>query len=443
MEIEIKALGGYEEVGRNMTALRIDDEVIILDMGLHVDRIVSYGERDALQKLPLEKLYEIEALPDDRLIENWRDKVKGIFISHGHLDHVAGAPFLASKYKAPIYATPFTIEVLKFLAKDNGVTLPNPLKAVPPNSRVRVSDKIEVEFVYVTHSIPHSTIIVVHTPEGAIVYACDYKWDNHPLIGQTSNVKRLKEIAREEDILALIVESTRVDEESKTPSEIIARYMLEDVLKSLEDTKAIIVTTFSSHIARLKSIFELAWEIDRIPVFLGRSLAKYIGVAEKLGFINFTEETDVLGNPKDIAQKLKEVQLQKDKYLLVVTGHQGEPGSVLDRMSREQLPWKWDKEDVVIFSSFVIPYPTNIANRQIIEQRLKHKGVHIIKDVHVSGHARKEDHRRLLRILKPKLIIPMHGEMHKRAAYVELAIEEGYEFGKDVVLLQNGQSIKI
>ncbi len=437
MEIEIKAVGGYEEVGANLTALRIDDTVILIDMGLMVDKLTSLGEREDINSAPLSRLYELGAIPDDRVIENWRSKVKGIFISHAHLDHVGAAPFLAGRYSAPVYATPYTVRILKSLCEDAGIVLPNDIKQIPPNSRVKINDKIEVEMLHITHSIPQTAMIVVHTPEGAIVYAADFKFDNFPTIGKRPDYNRLKEIGKE-GVIALITETTRADEESKSSSEVIAKYMLYDVLSSVED-EGLIVTTFASHIARLKSLVEIAGELDREVVFLGRSFGKYLPAAEELGFYNFSEVAQIYSNARDYPRVLKQVAKEKSKYMLIVTGHQGEPGSVLDRMAKDQLPWDFEG-NTVVFANTVIPYPTNQANRQLLEERLKKRGAHLIKDVHVSGHAKAEDHRMLIRMLKPQYIFPMHGTIIKRAAYINIASEFGYELGEDIFLLQNSHS---
>jgi len=218
--------------------------------------------------------------------------------------------------------------------------------------------------------------------------------------------------------------------------------MLYDVLFSLE-TEGIIVTTFSSHISRLKSIIEIAYELGREPVMVGRSLERYTRIAEELGLYKFSEVCKIYGNPKDFPKVLKEISQKKEEYLLIVTGHQGEPGSVLSRMAKDQLPFNFENTTVV-FSNNVIPTPINEANRKILEERLKRKKAHIIKDVHVSGHAKTEDHRMLLKMLNPEYIIPSHGNALKKAAYYNNVAEEfGYMLGEDVFMLEDGQSKKI
>ena len=436
MELEIIAVGGYEEVGANMTAVRIDNTTIILDIGHHVDKIVSFGERENVNTLSVQRLYEIEAIPDDRVLEDIRNTVRAIAISHGHLDHVGAAHILAPKYDCPIYVTPYTAEVLNSLIKDAKIVIPNSIKRLSPNSSVKIDDNIELEFIHITHSIPQAVLINIKTPEGNIVYACDFKFDNFPIIGKRPNYEKLKELG-EDGVIALITETVRADEESKSQSEIIAKYMLYDVLSSI-DAPGIIVTTFASHIARLKSLVEIAYELDRKPVFVGRSMGKYLKAAENIGLYEFSEVAEVYDNARDYPKILNKINREKEKYLLIVTGHQGEPGSVLDRMAKDQLPWDF-KDTTVIFANNVIPYPISEANRKLLEERLKRRGAHIIKDVHVSGHAKAEDHRMMIKMLKPQYIFPMHGSMVKRAAYVDIASEFNYQLGEDIFLLQNGQ----
>lgn len=434
MEIELYALGGYSEIGANMTGIRINDKIILIDMGINVDKIVQFGEREDIYSIPIEKLYEIEAIPNDRLID--REKVKAIIITHAHLDHVGAVTFLASKYNCPIYATHYTAEIIRSLEEDSGNLIANDIKKISPNSSIEI-DGIKINLINSTHSIPQTVMVDIETPKGHILYSSDFKFDNYPILGKRTNIEKLKKIGNE-GVLLLITETTRADEESKSPSEIIAKYMLYDVLFSL-DSEGIIVTTFSSHIARLKSLIEIAYEMGRKPILVGRSLAKYTEAAENISLYNFSEAAEIYGDAKDFPKILKKVNENKKDYLLIVTGHQGEPGSVLDRMAKDQLPFDFNNT-TVIFANNVIPHPINEANRKILEERLKRKGARIIKDVHVSGHAKAEDHRILLRLLNPEYIIPTHGDIRKRASYYNIVSEYGYTLGEDIFLLEDGQS---
>jgi len=434
-------LGGYSNVIPNMTAIRIDEDVLIIDAGIDVDKISQFNEREAIGEISIDKLYEIEAIPDDRVLDKYKDKIRAIIVSHGHLDHSGSIPIIAKKYNVPIYLTPFTYGIVKDLFEDYEIGLSKNLKMIPPNYSINIGKNLEIEFVHSTHSIPHTVMVNIKTERGNILFSSDFKFDNFPIIGKRPNYNKIREIGKE-GVLLLITETVRADEESKTPSEIVAKYMLYDVLFSL-DTEGIIVTTFASHISRLKSIIEIAYELGRQPIMVGRSLQRYTSISENLGIYKFSEACKIYGDSREFPKVLKEVSKNKEDYLLIVTGHQGEPGSVLNRMAKDQLPFDFENT-TVIFSNNVIPTPINEANRKILEERLKRKKAHIIKDVHVSGHAKTEDHRILLKLVNPEYIIPSHGNALKKAAYYNNVAEEfGYTLGEDVFMLEDGQSKKI
>jgi ribonuclease J len=203
------------------------------------------------------------------------------------------------------------------------------------------------------------------------------------------------------------------------------------------------VTTFSSHIARLKSIVDCGKMLNRKIIFLGRSLNRYVGAAERLNLAPFIKDITLVSYKHQLEKALKKVSSNRKEYMIVCTGHQGEPGSILDRLVHGKLPYNFNSSDHVIFSSSVIPSPINVANREQLEKRLKSKGVRIFTDVHVSGHCCREDLRDFIEMLQPKNIIPAHAELKKLTALAELATELGYKLGKDVHLLQDGQILNL
>ncbi|ASJ16561.1 ribonuclease J [Thermococcus chitonophagus] len=438
--IKIYTLGGYEEVGKNMTAVEYDGEVVIVDMGIRLDRVLIHEDVE-FQKMSSKELRKLGAVPDDRPIRN--KKVVAIALSHGHLDHIGAIGKLAPHYPdVPIYGTPYTIRLAKSEIKgEEYFEVTNPLYETNYGEIVQVSENLAIEFVQITHSIPQSSIVVIHTPEGAVVYACDYKFDNNHPYGERPDYKRLKELGRE-GVKVLIPESTRVAEETKTPSEAVAKMLLEDffLYEGLE-ADGLIATTFASHIARLQELIEIANKMGRQAVFIGRSLAKYTGIAKQLGLIKM-KGSRVLRSPNAVSKVLKEVSQARENYLLIVTGHQGEPGAILTRMANGEL-YDIGKRDTVVFSAGVIPNPLNIAQRYALETKLRMKGVRMIKNLHVSGHASREDHRYLIRMLNPESIVPAHGEFRMLTHYAELAEEEGYMIGKDVFISRNGHVVEI
>jgi len=441
MNVKLYALGGYEEVGRNMTCLEIGDEAVILDMGVYMDRFVPL--QDQIQQCSTQTLIKEDVIPDDKPIHHLRKKMKAIILSHAHLDHIGAAFWLSSNYDCPIFTTPYTNKILQQKEKNNQVQLKNKLISLTPNSSYKISDKIEIEFILATHSVIQSSMINIITSEGNVLYSLDYKFDNHPVIGQTTNKQRLRELGKEH-ILALIVDSTNSEKENKTYSESVAREMLRDVVLGMETEKhGVIVSTFSSHIARLKTILDVSKDLGRDTVFLGRSLHEYIGAAEQFDFVNFSENAEIIKNPYRSKKRLDEINKNSDKYLVVATGSQGEPNATLSKIVNDDIPLRIKPDDFIIFACGVIPTPSIQANRGILENKIHHKKGRIFKDIHVSGHASREDIRDLIKIVSPENIIPAHGDMKKLASVATLSTDMGYALGKNVHLLQNGQYVKL
>ena len=444
--IKLYAVGGFSEVGRNMTALQIDDDVIVFDCGLYLPPIVELEAEERNKGYSEKRLREIDGVPDDLILDKLglRSKVRAILVSHAHLDHVGAIPYLSDRYNAEIAATPYTIEVLKSILNDNGIKLKNNLKSITPNSSYTVKGKknYQVEFLNVTHSTIQAALIAVHTPKGVVIYANDFKFDDFPILGKKPNYERLKELAKE-GVLAVVVDSLYSSEERKTPSERIARDLLEDVLFTVENKNAsIFITTFSSHIARLKSIVDFGKKLNRKVVFLGRSLHKYVDAAIKVDLCPFAKDIVLTTYTNEVKKALKKVELDRSKYLIVCTGHQAEKGSVLDRIVNDATPFRLTDGDNVIFSSSVIPVEVNIKARAEMDKKLKKKGVRIQSDIHVSGHGSREDLRDLIEILNPEHIIPAHGEHRKTIPMMELAGELGYKAGQTVHLSSNGKVLK-
>src|SRR3989344_4070312 len=378
MDIELCTVGGYNEVGKNMTALRVGDEAVILDMGIFLPNIVSFEEEGGHRRdLTAEELIKREIIPNDNYINKWKNLVKGIVISHCHLDHSAASVYLAPRYNAPIIGTPYTIEVIRNMLRDDELKIPNELKQLNSNSKIRVSKNIEIEFIHITHSTPQTVIVSVNTPKGSIVYTNDFKFDNSPTMGKKPNYERLKELGKEK-VLAVIVDSLYSYHAKKTPSEKVAKEMLKEVMFGTEnDENLIMATTFSSHIARLSTLLEFGKQLDREVLFFGRSMWKYINAAEKCGLIDFKSQSTIYAYKGQIQKKLKKIEKEGNRkdYLIVCTGGQGEPQSVLSKIAGGKFPFRFLKEDSVIFSNSVIPVDVNIKNRKEVEEKLMHKSV--------------------------------------------------------------------
>ena len=440
--IEICTVGGYNEVGKNMTAVNVDGEVVIFDMGIHLESYIKYTEDEDIINVDPSELIKVGAVPDITKIEKWKDKVKAIIPTHAHLDHIGAVPYISSNYDAPILGTPFTIAVLKSILKDEKITIKNKIMKLAPNSVFQISKNLKVEFINITHSTPQTVMVALHTKYGVILYANDFKFDRFPTLGEKPNFKRLKELGKK-GVLCLIVDSTYSRSCKKTPSESVAKEMLKDVLLGTGNKgKAVFVTTFSSHIARLRSIVECGKKMNRKIVFLGRSLSKYCKASESVGIAKFSD-VKIVKYRNDIKRTLEKIKkIGMGKYLVVLTGHQGEPKAALSRIINGELGFNFEPDDHVVFSCITIPTPTNIENRRVLEAKLKNQHVRIFTDIHVSGHAAREDSRDLIELVRPKHIIPAHGEHKMTSAMADLALEMGYK-ENNIHVMKNGQMLVI
>lgn len=428
--MKIYAVGGYNEVGKNMTVVHVEGNNVVIDNGIRIDVLQMYDvEPEAIRVTEQKKrLAEVGAIPDTDCIEG---NILAQVISHGHLDHVGAVGI--NKFNAPIFATPYASAIGRRIYPRGKFNPTQYKKIVEMNN-------ISIEFVEVTHSIPQASMIVLHTKEGIVVYANDFKLDDASTIAKV-DYERLREIGRE-GVKAFVTESINVHVKGKTPSESVAAKNVEDTIKFANDNGGLtIVSTFSTHIERLKTIFETAKGLNKRVVVMGKSLISNLNTAEELSLIKISKDTKFIRKINSVMDFLKSIENRKEEYLIIATGHQGEEHSALSKIVHSG--FKFDKNDSVIFSSNIIPSAINIANRQILEAKFKANNVKIFGDVHVSGHASKEEHRRMLNLLNPEIIIPSHGTTEMKGAYIDLACEEGYKINKDIFLLNNGDKIEI
>ncbi|WP_424357948.1 RNase J family beta-CASP ribonuclease [Methanocella sp. MCL-LM] len=443
-DVGIIAVGGYEEVGRNMTAIRVGKEIVIMDMGVRLDRIQIHEDTE-MENMHSLDLIQMGAIPDDKILKNVDGNVVGIVCTHGHLDHIGAVPKLAHRYKCPIIGTPFTTELIRQEIKsERKFKVTNKLVPMMCGEIYDLSKNLAVELIRVQHSIIDSAFAALHTPFGIILYACDFKIDRTPTLGEVPDFKRLKQIGRD-GVFAMITEGLDSDHSGKTPSEQIAKDLVWDALLGTEETESgVLVTTFASHIARLNAVIEASAKMGRTPVLMGSSMERYFGTALRMGYVKKPDNLKICGNRRSVDSTTKQIIREgKNKYLPIVTGHQGEPGAVLGRIASGELDFQMEAGDKVIFSANVIPNQLNIANRYTCETKLKQKGARIYDRVHVSGHAYKEDHWELLRMVRPEHVIPTHGTLNMHTAYVEMAEDTGYEFGQTVHILRNGQELTL
>jgi len=441
--ISIIAVGGYNEIGRNMTALKIGEDIVVMDMGLRLDRVQIHEDTN-MESMSAADLIDMGAIPDDSILNGVDGKVRAIACTHGHLDHIGAISKLAYKYRAPIIATPFTADLInQEIKSERTQAIANPVVPMEPGKCYQITENLELEFIRVQHSIVDCAFAALHTDSGTILYANDFKIDRTPTLGSAPDFQRLRSLGRE-GVLALITETTNAAISGKTPSEQIARDLVWDVLTGTEESRSgVLVTTFSSHIARIRSIIEAAQKMNRVPVLLGRSMEKYWRTAARTGYAE-NNGLWVCGRRKNIDQALKRIVSEgKEKYLPIMTGHQGEPGASLSRVAGGETDYLIEPGDKIVFSAGIIPQPLNVSNRHSVETKLKMRGARIYDNVHVSGHACREDHWELLRMINPEHVIPSHGNLTTHGHYLRIAEETGYSLGSNVHLVRNGQELML
>jgi len=442
MAIEFFSVSGYDEVGKNMCMIKYKEDAVILDMGFYMQKIAGFEEEKGNVKLlNREQMIGIEAIPDDSCLESYRKNVRAIIFSHAHFDHIGATPYLAPRYNAPIIGTPYTIEVLKNQMKDDNLFVKNPMKIINSGGKYRISNNMEIEFIRTAHSIPQTVMVAVHTKEGTVLYTNDFKFDNHPVIGDRPNYDRLRKL---ENVKLIVADALYCGNYQKTPSERVAREMLKEVMLGTESRgNAMIITCFASNIPRLKSIVDFGKEMGRKIFFFGRSMYKYCEAAKNVGLIDFNKFAEIVGRGDKIKRKLHQVEKQgKGDYLIVCTGGQGEPRSVLSRMINKVLPFYFSSDDSVIFSNKVIPVEPNLSNRDEMEKKLRNYGVRIFRDIHTSGHASYEDLRDLIKMTNPEHVVPAHACRPIVDPMEDLVKDMGFN-KTEVHFMNNGRKIMI
>lgn len=422
-----------------MTGIEVDDNIVLIDMGYDMETVVE--EDQEIEEMTTTATIEAGAIPDDSQIHEKKEEVEAIVISHGHLDHVGAVPKIADAYDCPIIATPYTMSVMRRMIEEDRKDLDNELIEMEAGERYQISEDIELEFVNITHSIPGTVLTVLHTPDGTVVYSLDYRLDDEPVIGDPPDYKRISELG-EQGVNLFIGDSTRVEEEERGSSEATVATELEHTIDmAYDEGGCVFVSTFSSQIERLTSILE-ANNGRRKVAFIGRSLKEYTQSAEELGLMDL-DDIEVVSYRDETEDLLRRIKDEREDWLIVATGNQGEPRAALTRIVNGDYPLEVQEGDHVIYSCSVIPAPINRANRYKVEKKIRKKGARTYKDIHTSGHAKREDNRDMLRMLEPDNIVPAHGTTEMLASYATLAREEGYTLNENIHLCENGNVLEL
>ncbi len=414
--LKIIPLGGLLEIGKNMTALEYGNDIIVIDVGMAFGGDDTPGVDCVIQ--------------DYTYIRENAHKLRGILLTHGHEDHIGALPYFLREFKCPVYGGKLTVELVRHKLEDNNV----PLKGISLNAcrngdRVKLGNAFQAEFVRVNHSIADSYAIALRTPAGLIVHSGDFKIDYTPINGKVIDLQRFGELGHE-GVLAFLCESTNVEKEGASPSEKDVGEAFQNIFKKADGR--IIVATFSSHVHRMQQIFTAAEMNGRHVCLCGRSMVNVFNIANSLGYIQMRPDTLI-----DIGS----INRYPDEEIVVLTtGSQAEPTSALSRMafaSHKEVEIR--EGDTVIISAH--PIPGNEKSIYKLVDELLKRGADVIyeslADVHVSGHAYRNEIRLLHTLLKPKFFIPVHGEYRMLIRHAQLAQSLGMD-PEDIFVLRNG-----
>ena len=418
-KLKIIPLGGLNEIGKNMTAYEYGGEIIVVDCGM---------------AFPGDDMYGIDLIiPDVSYLIKNRARIRGLFITHGHEDHVAAIPYVLKQLNMTIYCTRFTAGLIKLKLEEHGLVKSTKLITVEPGKSVRAG-KFTVEFIHVNHSIADSVAFAIHTHMGTIVHTGDFKIDSTPIDGEVIDLARFGELGKE-GVLALLADSTNVERPGFTPSEKTVGATFKRQFQGCEDR--IIVTTFASNVHRIQQVLDAAAAFGRKVAVTGRSMENIMKVSTELGYMKV---------PKNTLVDINRIKgLPKNKQVIVTTGSQGEEMSALYRMAFSQHKQvEIGAGDKVIISASAIPGNEVTVGRVINE--LFRKGADVVYDkadmLHVSGHACQEELKIIHALTRPKFFIPLHGEQRMLQIHKRVAESMGMH-PNNIVVAENGSVIEL
>ncbi len=419
--LRIIPLGGLCEIGKNMTCFEYGNDMIIVDVGM------AFAE---------ENMPGVDAvIPDYTYVLENKSKLRGIFLTHGHEDHIGSLPYLLSELKCPLYGGKLTVELVRHKLADKGISMAGiSFNSCKNGDLVKAGSNFLVEFIRVNHSIADSYALAIRTPVGLVIHSGDFKVDYTPINGKTINLQRFGELGKE-GVLLFMCESTNVEIPGVSPSEM---HVGESFQRIFQETKGrIIVATFSSHVHRMQQIFTAAEKYGRHVCLSGRSMINTFNVANSLGYISMNPDTLIDTSELD--------NYDPDEIVILTTGSQAEPMSALSRIAfASHRSIEIQSGDTVIISAHPIPGNEKPIYRVINE--LFRRGAHVIyeslADVHVSGHAYRNELKLLHSLVKPKFFIPVHGEYRMLYKHKELAKSLGTE-EDNIFIMNNGDVLEV
>ncbi len=419
-KLKIIPLGGLDEIGKNLTAIEYGNEIIMVDCGM---------------AFPDEDMPGVDMVINDitYLEKNWR-KIKGIFLTHGHEDHIGGLPYFLKAINVPVYGTRLTLGLVEHKLKEHNLLAKVKLVRVKAGNVVDAGDFFSVEFIRTNHSIADSAALAIKTPVGTVLHMGDFKIDTTPIVGEMIDLTRLGELGKE-GVLALMSDSTNVERPGYAMSERTVGQKFEQIFKGCD--KRIIVATFASNVHRVQQIIDAAVKNKRKVAVSGRSMENIVEISMLLGYMKIPE--GVLINIDSISK------YRPNQIVIITTGSQGEPMSALTRMAfSDHRKVEITKNDLIVLSA--TPIPGNEKSVSNVINELFKIGASVIykslMDVHVSGHACQEELKMILALTKPKFFIPVHGEHRHLVLHKELATGMGMK-DKNVFVLSNGSVLEL
>jgi len=418
--IELIPLGGVGEFGMNCMAVRYGDEMIIVDAGMG---------------FPEESVYGVDVcVPDFDFLDEYREHITAIVLTHGHEDHLGALPYILKKFNVPVYASHYTVGLAESKLEEHDLTNDVLIHRVEPRDVVNIG-VFKVEFIRASHSLIDCFSLAITTPVGTVIHTGDYKVDETPVIGEPIDLRTLRRYGQE-GVLALLSDSTNATVPGRTPSERAVIPAFEEIFNEAEGR--IIVAAFASSIHRLQIVFDVAQQFDRKVCVLGRSMLKNVEIAERLGYLDVHEN--------EIVSLNEARRMPDDEIVYLITGSQGEPRAVLAQLASQSYKGLSIEEgDTVVLSARIIPGNERAISR-LIGDIYKRGGIIIDEKrrlIHVSGHASQEDIRIMTEAVRPKFVVPIHGEYRMLYRHKEFVKNHLGYADENVIMIENGDVLEL